>query len=60
MRRIVLAILCMMAISANGARIVNGINYELDRDNMIAYVVKLDYPQKYSGDIVIPRTRHKK
>ena len=50
----------MMAISANAARIVNGINYELDRDNMIAYVVKLDYPQKYSGDIVIPRTRHKK
>ena len=56
MRRIVLAILCMMTIGANAARIVNGINYELNRDNMTAAVIKLDYPQKYTGDIVIPET----
>ncbi len=56
MRKIFLTLLCIMAISANAARIVNGINYEINRDNMTAAVIKLDYPQKYTGDIVIPET----
>lgn len=54
MRRIILAILCMMAISANGARMVDGVNYELDRENLTATVVALDNYGTYKGDIVIP------
>lgn len=54
MRKIFLTILCMMAISANAARMVDGINYDVDRDNLTAKVVALDDYKEYSGDIVIP------
>lgn len=54
MRRILLATLCMMTISANAARMVDGVNYDVDRDNLTATVVALDNYTSYSGDIVIP------
>lgn len=57
MKKILLvSILCAMAFSVNAARIIDGINYELNREEMYATVVKLDYPNKYSGDIVIPES----
>ena len=54
MRKILLATLCMMTISANAARMVDGVNYDVDRDNLTATVVALDNYTNYTGDIVIP------
>lgn len=56
MKKIVLLFLCLTVMGVHAARIVDGINYELNREEMYALVVKLDYPNKYSGDIVIPET----
>ena len=33
-------------MGVHAARIVDGINYELNREEMYALVVKLDYPNK--------------
>ena len=44
----------MMTISANAARMVDGVNYDVDRDNLTATVVALDNYTNYTGDIVIP------
>lgn len=46
--------LCLIAVMTNAARVVDGINYEFDRDNMLAYVVAADDSSPYSGKIVIP------
>lgn len=46
--------LCLMAVMTNAARVVDGINYEFDRDNKLAYVVAADASSPYTGKIVIP------
>ena len=53
---LLVSILCVLAFTVNAARIIDGINYELNREEMYATVVELDYPNKYSGDIVIPES----
>lgn len=45
--------MCLISITAKGARVVNGINYEFDRDKKLAYVVAADESSPYNGDIVI-------
>ena len=46
--------LCMIYIPADAARVIDGINYEFDRDNKWAYVIKADASAPYTGNIVIP------
>ena len=46
--------LCLISITTNAARVVNGINYEFDREKKLAYVVAADKSSPYTGDIVIP------
>lgn len=55
-KHFLLLCLCMAAVGTHAARVIDGINYELDRDALLAVVVALDYPDKYSGDITIPKT----
>lgn len=54
MKKIMFLCLCTISVIAKAARVVDGINYEFDRDKKVAYVIKADDSAPYSGDIVIP------
>jgi hypothetical protein len=54
MRNLWITCLCLITITTNAARVVDGINYEFDRDNKLAYVIAADESAPYSGDIIIP------
>jgi hypothetical protein len=54
MKKLMFFCLCMISVMADAARVVDGINYEFDRDKKVAYVLKADASAPYAGDIVIP------
>lgn len=54
MKKLLVLCLCLISVTANAARVIDGINYEFDRDNKLAYVVAADASSPYTGKIVIP------